>query len=197
MIRRTSGRTEALHLLHEERDECALILNRGFGHRIEIGLIGATTTLGHHHEAILIAFASLDINLGGQVATGVHLVVHIQRSVLRIAQIILREGIEDTQREGFLIFKIGPYALSLLTVDDGRTGVLAERQDATTSHLGIAQELQGYVLIVFAGFGVLQYLSHLQVVLTAQHELYVVEGLLCQQGQSLLRDLHDVLAFKL
>ena len=38
--------------------------------------------------------------------------------------------------------------LTLLTVDDCRTCILTERQDATGSHLGIAQELQGDILVI-------------------------------------------------
>ncbi len=33
-------------------------------------------------------------------------------------------------------------------MDDGGTGVLAERQHAARGHLGIAQELQRHVLVV-------------------------------------------------
>ena len=66
-------------------------------------------------------------------------------------------------------------------MDDGGTGVLAERQHALGSRLGIAQELQGHVLVVLRCFGVVEDGCHLQVVFTAQHELYVVESLLSQQ----------------
>ena len=65
-------------------------------------------------------------------------------------------------------------------MDDGRARVLAEGQHALGGHLGIAQELQGHILVVLRGLGVAQNLCHLQVVLAAQHELHVVESLLGQ-----------------
>ena len=82
-------------------------------------------------------------------------------------------------------------------MDDGRTRILTERQDAACSHLGVAQELQGHVLIVLRCLGVGQDLGHLQVMLTAEHELHIVESLLCQQRQRLFRDLDNLLALKL
>ncbi len=82
-------------------------------------------------------------------------------------------------------------------MNDSRAGVLTERQDATGSHLGVAEELQGYILVVRRGLRVLQNLCHLQVVLTAQHELHIVEGLLGQQRQGLSGNLHNFLALKL
>ena len=81
-------------------------------------------------------------------------------------------------------------------MDNGRTSVLAERQDALGSHLGVAQELQGNIFVVLRSFGVVQNLSHLLVMFAAQHELHVVEGLLGQQCQGFFGNLHDFLAFK-
>ena len=65
-------------------------------------------------------------------------------------------------------------------MDDSSTRVLAERQDTLCSHLRIAQELQSYILIILRGLRVSEDLSHLLIVLAAQHELYIVESLLCQ-----------------
>ncbi len=148
VIGRTGSCAEALHLLHEERDERTLVLNRGLRHGIEVGLVSRTTTLGDKHELILCTLRSLDVDLGREVTTGVHLVVHVQRGILRVAQVVLGEGIEDTQAQGLLVLETGPHLLTLLTVDDCRTRILTERQDATGSHLGIAQELQGHILVI-------------------------------------------------
>ena len=82
-------------------------------------------------------------------------------------------------------------------MNDSRTRVLTERQDATSSHLGIAQELQGNILVVLAGLGVAENLSHLQVMLATQHELHIVESLLGQERQGFFRNLHNLLSFKL
>ena len=148
MIRRTSSSTQRLHLLYEERNQRSLVLNGSLGHGIEIGLIGGTTTFRHHHKLILSTFCSLDVNLCRQVATGIHLVVHVQRCILRVAQVILREGVEDTKAQRLFILETRPYLLTFLTVDNGCTRVLTEREDATCSHLSITQELQGHILII-------------------------------------------------
>ena len=196
MIRRTSGSTERLHLLHEERQQRAFVLDGGLGHRVEVGLVGRTATLGNHHKAIFSTFTGLDVNLGREVATGVHLVVHIQRSILRIAQVVLRIGVIDTEREGFLILEAGPYLLSLLTMDNGCTCILAEWKNTLHRCLRIAEELQGYILIVLRGFGVGENGCHLLVVSTAEHKLAVVESLLSKQRQGFLADLQNFVSFK-
>ena len=82
VVRRTCCCTEALHLLNEEWEEGAFVLDSGLGHRVEVGLVGRAATLGNHHEAILVALGSLDIDLGRQVATCVHLVIHVERCIL-------------------------------------------------------------------------------------------------------------------
>ena len=197
MVRRTSRCAEALHLLNEERQQCALVLDSSLGHRIEICLVGRATALSHHYKTILVALYSLDVNLCREVAACVHLVVHVERSVLRVAQVVLCESVVNTARESLFVLEVSPYALSLLAVDDGSTGVLAERQDTLAGCLGVAKELQSNVLVVLRSLRVRQNLSNLQVVFAAQHEFYVVESLLCEQCQSLLRNFQDCLAFKL
>ena len=77
MIRRTSRRAEVLHLLHKEWQQCAFILYRGLCHRIEIGLVSRAAALGHHHEAILVAFHCLDVYLCREIAACINLVVHV------------------------------------------------------------------------------------------------------------------------
>ena len=96
VVRRTSRCTEALHLLYEERQQCALVLDGSLSHRVEVGLVSRTATLSYHYEAILVALYSLDVNLCGEVAACVHRVVHVQRSVLRVAQVVLGEGVVHT-----------------------------------------------------------------------------------------------------
>ena len=207
VVGRTGRRAERLHLLHEEGQQRSLVLNRGLCHWVEIGLVRRTAAFRHHHEVIFRALASLDVDLRRQVAARVHLVVHRQRRVLRIAQVVLRKRVVNTERQGFLVrasphlggFEGGfrPDLLTLFAVDNRRARVLTERQDAFRSHLGIAQELQRHVFVVFRRFGVAQNSGHLQVVFTAQHKLHIVERLLSQQRQCLARHLHDFLALEL
>ena len=196
VVWRTSSSTQTLHLLYQEWDECSLVLDSSLGHWVEVGLVSRATTLSHHHKLILSTLCCLDINLCRQVATGIHLVIHVQRGILRIAQVVLGKGVEHTQTQSLFILETSPDLLTLLTMDDSRTCVLTERQDTLASHLGIAQELQGYIFIILRGLRVGQYLSHLLIMFATQHELHIVESLLGQECQGLLRDLHDLLSFK-
>ena len=97
VIGRTGGRAECLHLLHKEGQQGAFVLDGGLGHGVEVGLVGRASTLGNHHETVFGAFYSLDVNLSRQVAAGVNLVVHVQRSILRVAQVVLCVGVIDTE----------------------------------------------------------------------------------------------------
>ena len=40
VVRRTSGRTQRLHLLYEERNQGSLVLDGSLRHRVEVGLVG-------------------------------------------------------------------------------------------------------------------------------------------------------------
>ena len=196
MVGRAGCGAEALHLLYQEGKQRALVLDGSLGHRIEIGLVGRATAFGHHDEVVLGSLCSLNIDLCREVATGVHLVVHRQRSILRVAQVLLGVGVEHTAAQSLSVIKTCPYLLSLLAVDDGRTRVLAERQNAFGCRLCIAQELQGHVLVVLRGLGIFQDGGHLLIVLAAQHELTIVEGLLSQESQGFGRDLENFFSFK-
>ena len=126
VVRRTSSRSEAFHLLHKERNERTGVLDTRLGLLIEIGLVRRTATLGHAKETVLVAPGSLQVNLCREVTFGVHLVVHIQRRVLRIAQIALGIGVIHTTAQCLFIGETCPYFLSLLSVNNCRTGILAE-----------------------------------------------------------------------
>ena len=127
VVRRTSSRTEALHLLHEERNERPRVLDTRLGLLIEVGLVSRTTTFGYAKETILVALGSLQVNLCREVAFGVHLVVHVERCVLRITQVALGVGIEHTLAQCLFVAETCPHLLAFLAVDDSRTGILAER----------------------------------------------------------------------
>ena len=175
MVGRTSGGAECLHLLHHEGHQRVGVEQR-LGLLVEVGLVGRAATLGHAEEVILHALGSLDVDLCGEVATGVHLVVHVERSVLRVAQVLLGIGLVNAQRESLLIAEASPYLLALLTMDDGRTRVLAQGELALGRHFGIAQEGERYILVVVAGLGVAENLRHLLVVGTAEEERHVAES---------------------
>ena len=138
VIGRAGSRSETLHLLHEEGQQRAFVLDGSLRHRIEVGLVGRTATLGDHYEAILSTLASFDIDLCGEVTTRVHLVVHVERSILRIAQVVLGERVENAEAQGFLILEARPNLLTLLAMNDGCASILAERQNTLGSRFGVA-----------------------------------------------------------
>ena len=175
MVWRAGRCSQALHLLDQERKKSSFVLDRRLGHRIEISLVGTAASLGDHHEAVFVTLGSLDIDLCRKVALGVDLIVHIQRSILAVTEILLCKGIEHTAAQSLFIFEAGPYPLTLLAMDNGSTGVLAERQHTLYCSFGVAEELQGNVFIVLGGLRVMEYLSDLLVVGAAQHELAIVE----------------------
>ena len=125
MIRRTSSCTQALHLLNEEGNKCTFVLDAGFGLLVEISFVCRTAALGHAQELVLHALRCLDINLCRQVALGIHLVEHIQRSILAVAQVALSIGVEHTAAQSFLVAESRPNLLTFLAVDNGCTGILA------------------------------------------------------------------------
>ena len=154
MIWRAGCGSEALHLGHEERNESSRILNPGLGLLIEIALVGRAASLGDHQETVLVTLNCLDVDLRRKVAFGVHLIVHVERSILGIAEILLGIGLEHSERERLLILEAGPYLLALLAVDDGCTGILAERELALCGHFSIAEEGQGHVFVIGRGLRV-------------------------------------------
>ena len=82
-------------------------------------------------------------------------------------------------------------------MDDGGAGILAEGKDSLDGCLCVAEELQGYILVVLRGFGVAEDGCHLLVVSAAEHKLAIVEGLLGEQGECFLRYFQNLVSFKL
>ena len=127
MVWRTCSRTEGLHLLHEERNECSRV-QHSLGHLIEICLVGRAAALYDTEEFIFHAFLCLDVDLSWEIALGIDLLVHCKRSILAITEIFLGIGLEYTFRECLRIVETGPDLLAFFTMDNGGTGVLAERK---------------------------------------------------------------------
>ena len=195
VVGRAGGRAERLHLVDEIGHERGRIQN-GLRFLEEVGLVGRAAALDHAQELVFAAFAGFNVDLSGQVAAGVLFFVHRQRGVLRITQGALRVGVVHAARERFLIAETRPNVLALFAVNDGRARVLAQRQDALGGRFGVAQEGQGDVLVVFAGFGILEDLGDLFVVGAAQQEVGVVEALARQQRERFGLDLDDLVAFE-
>ncbi|SBF33688.1 Uncharacterised protein [Klebsiella variicola] len=181
MVRRTSGGPEGAHLLNQ----IVFQLRRGdqrFGFLVQIGFVRRTAALGDAEEFVLIAIGSIKIDLRRQVGTGVNLFIHIQRRVLRVAQVVLDIGVVHTLRQSGFITAAGPHALAFFTHDDRGAGVLAGGQNAFGGDIRVAQELQGDVFVVFAGFRVVKDIRHLLLMRRAKHKGGVVESMLRQKG---------------
>ena len=95
VVRRAGRRAQRAHFLHQEGDEGAFVLDGSLGHGVEVRLVGAAAALGDHHKAVFCAAGGLNVNLGGQVALGIYLVVHVQRGVLAVTEILLGVGFID------------------------------------------------------------------------------------------------------
>ena len=196
MIRRACSGTEALHLLHKERNEGAWVLDAGLGLLVEVALVCRSTALGDHEESVLHAFCGLDVDLGREVALCVDLVVHVQRGILGVAEILLCVGLEDSEGNGLLILEAGPDLLALLTVDNGCAGVLAKREFALCSDFSIAEESEGDILVVLACLRIAEDLGHLLVVGAAEKEAHIAESGVGHEGESLRSDLQHRLSLK-
>lgn len=116
-----------------------------------------------------------------QVAAGIDLFVHIQRRVLRVAQVIFDIGIKHAFGERGFIAAARPDALAFFTHDNRRAGILAGRQNAFGGDFGVSQELQRHIFVVFAGFGVMENGGDLLLVFRTEHKRRIMEGLLSQQ----------------
>ncbi len=127
----------------------------------------------------------MDVYLGGEVATGVDLVIHVEGGVLGIAEVTLGVSVIHAARDFLLVVTAGEHTLPLLAVADCRAGVLAERQLTLGSDLGVAEHCQRHELVVVRGLGVVEDFRHHLVVFATEHERVVMGGLAAQHGQRL------------
>ncbi len=125
MVGRTCCRSERLHLLHEEGNE-SLGIEQGLGFLIEIGLVGRAAAFCHEEEFVFVAVHCIEVDLCRKVAAGVHLVIHVQGSILRVAQVAAGIGVIYTVRELLFVVAASVNVLAFLADYDCRTGVLAE-----------------------------------------------------------------------
>ena len=182
VIRRTRGSAKSLHFLHQERHQ-SLGIDGSLGLLIEICLVGRAAALCHKQEMILVALTGVDVDLRRQITSGIDFVIHVQRSVLRIAQIVLCICLVDTVRQLLLVVASGPHLLPLGAVHNGSARVLTERQLALCGNLGVAQHRQSHIFVVCARFRIAQNLRYHLVVLATEHKSIVVGGLTCKHSQ--------------
>ncbi len=163
VVRRAGCRAEGFHLGHEEGHERGGVED-GFGFLVEVRLVGRASAFGDAEEFVLHSLGGFEVNLCRQVAAGVHLVVHVERSVLRVAQVLLGIGLVNAFGDGLFVAESRPYLLSFFTVYDGGACVLADGQLSFGCHFGVAQEGKGHVFVVVGCFRIAEDLGHLEVV---------------------------------
>ena len=169
MVRRTCRRAQSLHLLDQERHKSLLIKN-SFGFLIKISLVRRTSTLGDKEEFILIALSGMNLYLGREITACIHLVIHIQRCVLRVTQVIFSICFVDTIRDLFLVVTAGPYLLTFISGAYGCTGILTERQYPFGCHLRIAKHGQSNVSVIFRRLRIVKDFRDHLIMLPAKHE---------------------------
>ncbi|SUV47206.1 Uncharacterised protein [Bacteroides eggerthii] len=96
VIGRTSSRTQRLYLFDEERNQCFGV-QYSLGLLIKVGLVGRTSTLSHTKELILHAFGGFNVDLCRKIALRIHFIVHIERRILGITQVLFRICLVDTE----------------------------------------------------------------------------------------------------
>ena len=139
---------------------------------------------------------SLDVNLRGEVTTCIDFVVHIEGRVLRIAEVFFSVSLVHTLCDSFFIAEACPHLLTLFSVNDSSTCVLTEGELTLCSHFRIAEEGEGYILVVVRSFGVRENLCHLLVVRTTKEERYIAESLIDHLRDTFSFHLKNGVAFK-
>ena len=195
VVRRAGSRAQVAHLVHQEGLE-PLRGEERLGLLPELGLVGRPPALGDEQELVGHAAGGVDVDLRRQVGPGVHLPVHVERGGLRVAQVLLRVGLEHALGEVLLVLDPGPDLLALLGHDGGGARVLAQRQLAPGRDLGVAQEGHGHALVVGRGLRIGEDLRHLLVVRGPQEEGGLAHGLARQPGQHRRLDLEHVRALE-
>ena len=187
VVGRTCCGAERLHFLDEERKE-GVGVEQGLGLLIEICLIGRAAAFGHEEEVVFIVLGGVDVDLGGEVAAGVDLVVHGQGSVLRVAEIVGGIGVVDAVRNHFGIVAAGEHILAFFGVADGCARVLAEGELAFGGDIGVAEHGESDKLVVFGSFGVGEDFGDHGIVFATEHEGIVVGALACEDAESFRLD---------
>ena len=183
-------------MFDQERHQGSRIQNR-LSLLVQIRLVGRPAALDNAKELVFVAFGGFDINLSRQITLGVNLFVHAQGSVLRIPQCIFGVGLVNALADGFFIAKARVHVLALFAVNDGRTRILANRQNALSSDFGIAQHRKRHVLIVIRTFRIFENLCNAFIVRTAQHEVHIVESRIDEHGQSFGLNLQNRVALEI
>ena len=128
----------------------------------------------------------------GQVAARIDFVPHIEGRVLGVAQIFLRVAVVDALGKVFFVVGVRPDALAFFADNRGSARVLTERESSLCGDFRVAQEGQGYALVVVGGFGVFEDCGDFRQVRGAQQERYVAHGVAREQLEGFGRNLENL-----
>ncbi len=193
VIRRARGGAERQHFLFQECMKPVFCQQRRRALKQE-RLVGGAAAFRHEHKLVGVVALGVDLALRGHVVGGVLLFKHRQRCHLRIAQVAAQIRVARALAQRRLVVALGDDAKALLAHDDCGAGVLAHRQHAAGSDVGILQEVKRHELVVVAGLGVVQNLAQLRQMSRPQIMIDVAEGGFRQRAQSLARHHQHVLA---
>ena len=116
---------------------------------------------------------------------------------MAVTQIGFDIGFEDAAREGGLVVAAHcPDALSLFGEDERGAGILAHRQHAAGSDVGILQHIQSHELVIRRGFGIVHNRAELPQMGWAQQMRCVTESFGSKQRQCLGRNGQNFLTRK-
>ena len=186
----TGRGAEAAEFFNAEGAEAGGI-EEGFGLLVEEGLVGGAAAFGDKEEAVLVALSRVEVELGGEIVFRVGLLKHTERSDLRVAEVLLLVGVEDSAGERFLVVGLRPNLLAFFAHDDGGAGVLAGGEDSVGSDFGVLEEHEGHHAVVVGRLGVVENGGDLLEMAAAQLEGDGLDGLVGEEGEGLGGDFED------
>ena len=141
MVRRACRRAERLHLFEEPRQQ-GLFVQQGLRLLEEVTLVRRTAALGKEQELVLISVDRVNLDLCRKIGVGVAFLVHRQRRELAVAKVAREVRVVDAAGDCLFVPTAGEHELTLLRLDDRRTGVLAHRQDTACGDACVLQEVE-------------------------------------------------------
>ncbi len=94
VVRGTGSGTQRLHFFNQEAFQLPRC-KQCFRLLVEIGLVGRSAPFSNAKEVVFIPLNSIEVNLCREVGAGIHLIVHVQRSILGISQVLVDERVVD------------------------------------------------------------------------------------------------------
>jgi hypothetical protein len=138
-----------------------------------------------------VAVGGVELDLGGEVAAGVHLLEHVERRELRVAQVRGGVHLVDAARDRLLVAAAGEHVLPLLAHHDGGPGVLTGGQHAARRDVGVLEQLERDEPVVLRRLRILEDARQLRQVPRPQEVRDVPHRLARQQRERLGVHTHE------